>query len=160
MPITLGNNEITGVGSIAGTGSTGLNFNSAGIASFPQRPYTRGSLYGPSGGGTATTYNNVQSRGINFNSGNGHFTVPITGTYLIVWQGICQSESGRRDIQMRINGGVVCETLSPDNGSGYKYRMLTYHYSLSTSDYVTMTGDTWYQAGTSGWASFGMVLIN
>ena len=163
MPIILGNNEISGVSSILDSGgTTAVNISASGSVSYPQRPYTTGNLYGPSGGGDAVTYNGEDSRGISFNSSNGRFTVPVDGLYHISWTGICgtsSSDSGRRDLRIQVNGSTVAQTLSPDNGNGYKHRLATYCYYLTTSDYVTINAQSFYQAGTSGWARFSMVLI-
>jgi len=83
---------------------------------------------------------------------------PIAGRYMVGFNCILNTTTGRNDVHIILNGVGLALTLSEDNLAGYHYRSATTVVYLNTTDYIS------FQVSTAGtilqdvaWSNFWMV---
>lgn len=93
------------------------------------------------------TYMHVKtSRGLSFS--NNRVTVPVSGVYMITYQTICQTNTGRYDTRVKINGNTVSSGLNENNGDGYHQRTHVFNMYLNANDYVQWENTRHYSSGS------------
>lgn len=85
---------------------------------------------------------------------------PRAGVYLVGFNTILNTTTGRLDVKIYKNDGAVSiATLNEDNGTGYHYRSASIVFNLATTDwirYYCVSGTTY---GDNEWTSFYMVYL-
>lgn len=146
---------------VQGTNKVGFAMDHMGRVTHPYTPYICGTPHTGIGGssGFADRFFARSSNGLSFS--NSRITVPIGGVYLISFQTICASGTGRIDTTIRINGVVVSSGLSEDNGSGFHQRTHVLSIRLSANDFIQFTNNSWYNNVTTfdEWVVASVTLI-
>jgi len=121
---------------------TPLKIDTSGRVTMPYQP--RFNAFGGTYSiGNAIVFNNASVNvGSHYNTSNGRFTVPLTGTYLIYGQ-FFVSATGTTQINMRVNNSVGYLELKSNTSEGaYNSNSGSFIATLSTGDYVTMFADS------------------
>jgi len=145
--------------------STGVMLN--GITYEPNKPHWYGSVTNTNGSGVANSgvaYTALSNNTITGSVVSGQFRLiaPHAGLYLINFNTICDTTTGRIDSRVLVNGNVVTEQLSENNGTGYHYRGVSIVVKLAYNDYVTFVNDDWYNATVTtfeAWRTASITMI-
>jgi len=145
--------------------STGVMLN--GITYEPNKPHWYGSVTNTNGSGVANSgvaYTALSNNTITGSVVSGQFRLiaPHGGLYLINFNTICDTTTGRIDSRVLVNGNVVTEQLSENNGTGYHYRGVSIVVKLAYNDYVTFVNDDWYNATVTtfeAWRTASITMI-
>lgn len=152
-----------------------LTVNSSGFVTKPFTPMfsaykDNGNVSGATGNGTLMVFNSTfVNNSSSYNTSNGRFTSPVTGTYYFSFSGMLQNASASADIQIRLAKNGNAFTISnPSNpsantqGMGFACSGLI---NLSAGDYVEVyfyssntTGSVFY-AGGGAFNNFSGFLI-
>lgn len=124
-----------------------MQIDSSGRVTMPFQPTFFASPTNTSGSGIATSFGNLSNNGFTIVSSS-RITVPINGAYLITFNTISNSSTGRVDANIRLNGGEFVNMLSEDNGSGFHYRSASIVRRLSANDYIEFNNANWYNSTT------------
>jgi hypothetical protein len=91
---------------------------------------------------------------------------PVSGVYAVTYNGIASSDTGRRDMNIFLNGGTFLSSLNEENGSGFHYRTISVTVYLAAGDYlqIRQTAGTFYYTDTSTgddaeWGNFSVTLL-
>ena len=109
---------------------------------------------GDANNGTATTYGPITYSA-------GRVTVQVEGNYLINFNTISPSGTGRIDAFIKVNGNNIVNMLTADNGSGYRQKNGSIVYHLSVNDYIDFNNSSWYSASSTGtsWKTASVYLL-
>lgn len=127
----------------------------------PRQPHIFGSPTNTGGAGIANSFSSLLSQG-GLSFSNSRITVPVAGLYLVTFNTICDSATGREDTGIVINGSNRVNGLNDTNTSGYHYRSHSAVFKLSANDYIQFRNDDWYSAGNTGfvdWRTASVTLI-
>ena len=110
--------------------------------------------------GIASIFRVKTSRG-GLSFSNSRVTVAVAGVYTITYQTICQTDTGRHDTHIKVNGGNVSNGLNETNGSGYHMRTHVINMYLSANDYIQWQNARYYSDGSvfDGWTTASVTLI-
>ena len=138
--------------------------DTSGRVTFPKQPHILFSPRYSGGSGYANTHNEntSYSRGTLSTTvvgGYARITVPVAGLYLVTFNSICDTGTGRQDTSIAVNGGNVVTGLSEDNGSGYHYRSHAVTLDLAANDYLTFSNDDWYDASSNAYTTWRNVSV-
>lgn len=88
-------------------------------------------------------------------------TVSVPGLYAFGFQSVNNvSTTGRMDIYIYINGSIVVQTLSEDNGIGFHYRGGSSAQYLTAGSYMEIGfSNTGYPIASSAWSTAWMIRI-
>ena len=126
----------------------------------PRQPFIYGRPTNTGGSGIFNAMGNTTSRGgLTFSSDR--ITVAREGVYIITFNTICDSSTGRKDARIRVNGGTIVNTLSEANGNGFHYRGASICYYLNANDYIQVDNDDWYDqnSSTTDWKTLSIALL-
>ena len=148
-------------------GAERMRIDSSGRVTTPQQPHILFSPRYSGGSGFANTHNEnaSYSRGTLSSTtvaGYARVTVPVAGLYLITFNTICDTGTGRQDTRIAINGSTITQGLNDTNTSGFHYRSHSITVDLAANDYLTFYNDDWYDAGNnnySDWRNVSITLI-
>ena len=109
--------------------------------------------------GQATLFRVKTSRGLSFS--NNRVTVPVAGVYMITYQTICQTNTGRYDTHVKINGVETTNGLNENNGDGYHQRTHAFCMYLNANDYITWHNARYYSTGSNfdPWTTASVTLL-
>ena len=128
----------------------------------PQQPHIFGTPHNgtEASSGTASTFQVLTSRG-GLSFSNSRVTVPVAGVYMITYQTICQSNVGRHDTRVKINGVTRSSGLNENNGDGYHQRTHVFNMYLNASDYIQWENDRYYSNGSTfdNWTTASVTLL-
>ena len=165
MAVVQGNNTLSGVANLSGSGTTyGITQNSAGIVRMPNIPAfkARGITSGTWASGNIIINGTIDyNNGGHYNASNGKFTAPIAGYYHFWYGSIGASSDDTYRQYPRLNGSQVYSGrhLRGDNTSSGSEYVTNGHHSLiiSMSQGDTMeiyweadSGNNLYPASDSG----------
>lgn len=128
----------------------------------PNRPFIRGSLNANANGNVGLTSAEATG-GMTVVSAN-RLVAPISGLYKIGFSTILNTDTGRGDVHIILNGTTyLASTLSEDNSSGYHYRCAAVAYYMNANDYVQFNANqkNIFNGGGSyeAWRIFWMYLV-
>lgn len=141
--------------------TTSLSIDSAGRVTMPYQPHIHGSPVNSTGAGAANSFATGYSKNT-LSFSNGRVTVPIDGIYLILFNSIADTGTGRLDIFIKVNGTIATSSLSNDSDSGFRQNNCSAVLNLSANDYITFEHEDWYNfGGTSydNWRTASVTLI-
>lgn len=138
--------------------------NSSGHVTTPSQPHILFSPRYSGGSGFANTHNEntSYSRGTLSTTvvgGYARITVPVAGLYLVTFNSICDTSTGRKDTAIAVNGSNVVTGLSEDNGQGFHYRSHAVTLDLAANDYLTFSNDDWYDAASNSYTTWRNVSV-
>ena len=142
---------ISGNGAIAlaTAGSEKFRVNKDGTVTKPLQPYVRiVGITNQTGSGLATDGTGTTQGDISYSSGK--VTAQVEGDYLITYATISDSGTGRVDGRIRVNGNIIVQMLTSNNGTGYRQKSASIVYHLNVNDYVEWENDDWYSASNTG----------
>ena len=151
--IRMGGNLVLNASGQASIGTNGVGsrvvIDSAGRVTMPYQPHILGTPgNGTSGNsGTADRFAVKTSRGLTY--ANSRITVPVAGVYLITFQTITSSGSGRIDTHIYINNIVTNSGLNETNTTGFRQRTHSLTIYLNASDFINFQCGSWYIDGNS-----------
>lgn len=150
----------TKTGTTAGGFGEAVRINSDGTVTKAQQPYvfingitnTTGSGY--ANNGTATTYGDIVYSA-------GKVTAQVEGNYMICFNTISDNGTGRIDAYIRVNGSVIVNLLTSNNGTGYRQKNGSIVYHLNANDYVEFENEDWYNATstTTEWRTASVYML-
>ena len=144
---------------IASTNNTErMCIDSAGRVTTPSQPHIHGSPNNSSGSGIANVFYTAYSRNT-LSFSNSRVTVPVAGAYLINFNTISDTSTGRVDATILINGGDFISALSEDNGQGFHQKSLSVVVNLSANDYIQVSNADWYSSLTTSYTSWKTLSI-
>jgi hypothetical protein len=128
----------------------------------PAQPVISGSLTNLTTLSAAATYffplvNN------GFTIGADRITVPTAGNYLVTYNTISNSSTGRVDASVSFNGINAVNVLSEDNGVGFHQRSLSIVRALAANDFIQFYNSNWYSnsfTGYSEWRTFSITKLS
>ena len=139
-----------------------MRIDASGRVTKPYQPHINGSPRNTTGAGDANSFFTSYSRNtLSFT--NGRVTVPIAGVYLITFNTISDTSTGRVDSRILVNGTTATQALSEDNGQGFHFKSLSIALSLSANDYIEFYNADWYNHGSSGyeaWRTASVTLLS
>jgi len=139
----------------------GANY-STGAITFPNQPIISGSLSKSDGtNGMANYFYTITNTG--FTVGTDRITVPAAGNYLVTFNTISNSTTGRVDAAVWFNGTNQVSVLTEDNGSGYHQRSASIVRSLAANDYIQFGNTSWYNNTLTGyveWRTFSITKLS
>ena len=138
--------------------------DTSGRVTFPKQPHILFSPRYSGGSGFANTHNEntSYSRGTLSTTvvgGYARITVPVAGLYLVTFNTICDSGTGRMDTIIAVNGGAVTTGLNDTNTSGFHYRSHAITLDLAANDYLTFSNDDWYDASANSYTTWRNVSV-
>jgi hypothetical protein len=146
------------------TGTTGsaygtarVKITNAGVLQTFNRPYIMGWFAGGTTAGNFITLGSQQSGGGMTITSSNKLVAPIAGLYQFGFQNIMNTSTGRNDLNIYVNGGLLVSTLSEDNGTGYHYRGASLGYYLNANDYIQFycaSGSIYGAVGVDSWHTF------
>jgi hypothetical protein len=146
---------------LAGTPVDAMNIYKEGAVTTPQQPHIFGTPHNGTEGssGQATFFRVKTSRGLSFS--NNRITIPVAGVYMITYQTICQSNTGRYDTQVKVNGNEITNGLNENNGDGYHQRTHSFCMYLNVNDYITFHNARYYSNGSQfdPWTTASVTLL-
>ena len=88
-------------------------------------------------------------------------TVSQEGVYLITFNTICDTTTGRIDAHIKVNGSNIVNTLNEANGNGYHYRGASICRYLYANDYIQVNNGDWYSASsnTTTWKTMSVAFL-
>jgi hypothetical protein len=119
----------------------------SGSVTMPNQPFFTGSPRNTTGVGVSNAMFTVTNVGMSVSGGR--ITVPVAGKYLITFNTISGSSSGRVDANILVNGAAIVNLLSEDNGIGFHQKSGSIVRSLSENDYVEFNNNSWYNPGVT-----------
>lgn len=138
-----------------------MAINENGAFTTPQQPHIFGTPHTGTEGssGQATLFRVKTSRGLSFS--NNRITVPVAGVYMITYQTICQTNVGRYDTHVKINGAETTNGLNEANGDGYHQRTHSFCMYLNANDYITFHNARYYSNGSNfdPWTTASVTLL-
>ena len=156
-----------------GTTSTNvrMKITSNGHVSIPSQPHWFGSATNTSGSGLAnaqTPHSSHSRNTINVTTVSGalRWIIPRTGVYVIAFNTIADSGSGRVDTNIYINGSGVSSQLSPSHASAtnqYRQRSATLVVYVQENDYVQFSHQDWYNASSNVfevWRTISLTMVS
>jgi len=148
MPIISGSTSLDGVQVVKSTNDTpAININSSGVVTLPNLNWYGGSPTNTSNSSIANShFARFGSRSITFGSTT-RTTVSTSGVYFLSFNSISSQSSGRKDLDIRVNGTIVTTSLLAVNLSGYGYRSCGVCMNLAANDYIEYRNDDWYNSG-------------
>ena len=140
--------------------TTRMTITGDGTVTKPQQPYVKISGITNTGGsgnsnnGTATTYGDISYSA-------GKVTAQVEGNYLITYATISDSGTGRVDARIRVNGNVIAQFLTADNGTGYRQKSGSIVWHLNVNDYVQWENQDWWNASdnSSAWRTASVYML-
>lgn len=138
-----------------------VQIDASGRVTMPYQPHIFGSLTNTGGSGIANSFNSILSQG-GLAFVTNRITVPVAGLYLVTFNTICDSSSGRIDSSILINGVARLTQLNEDNGSGFHYRSASAVFRLAASDYIQFNNNDWYNPTVTSydtWRTASVTLI-
>lgn len=145
---------------------TRINIDGSGRVTMPYQPafgvYKTAST---TSGGTVTHNGSWANVGSHYNSSNGRFTCPVSGTYYFYCTGLTQPSGNVSRMSIFVNGSTQASQSRNENLSGDYLHIVTLGVmTLSANDYVTMyyandDGSTTLYSDTSPYITFGGYLI-
>jgi len=136
-------------------GSEKLRISSQGYVTTPSQLHIFGSPKNTSGSGNANAfYLSPSFPAVGLSFSNSRITVPIAGMYLICFNAIADTGTGREDINVRINGNIIYSSLTENNASGYRQNNIANVVKLNANDYIQFDHDDWYNAGGTSFDSW------
>lgn len=111
--------------------------------------------------GIATIFRTYVSRG-GLSFANNRITVPVSGVYFITYQTICQTDTGRHDTNILLNGANLTNGLNEANGDGYHQRTHSCAVALNANDYIQFYNERYYSDGSNfdAWTTASVTLIS
>ena len=159
---TANSGEITFTTGGGGTAdSERMRIDSSGRVTTPSQPHIHGSPKNSSGSGIADVFYTGYSRNT-LSFSNGRVTVPVAGAYLINFNTISDTSTGRVDATILLNGTIILSALSEDNGQGFHQKSLSAVVNLAASDYIQVSNADWYNFGGVGyeyWRTLSITLV-
>ena len=138
-----------------------MRIDASGRVTTPSQPHIHGSPSNASGSGIANAFYTSASRNT-LSFSNSRVTVPVAGAYLINFNTISDTGTGRVDARVKVNGSTVASTLTEANGQGYHQKNTSVVLNLSANDYIQVDNDDWYNAPATyydGWKTLSITLI-
>jgi hypothetical protein len=154
--------DSNGDGGSAQLADTKMRISHEGYVTTPSQPHLYGTPHNgtEASSGQATIFRVKTSRG-GLSFSNSRVTVPVAGVYMITYQTICQTDTGRHDTEIKINGTTVNNGLNESNGTGYHQRTHVFNMYLNVNDYITWHNGRYYSNGGSfdPWTNASVTLI-
>jgi len=154
--------KLTSENDSAGASTLHMRIDTNGRVTKPKQPHIFGSPTNTGGSGKANSFALGSYNRGTLTFSNNRITVPIDGLYLITFQTICDSQTGRVDTKIHINGSLLQSALSNTNGSGFQQRTHTLVIELSANDYIEFENADWYNSGVTNydeWRTASVTLI-
>ena len=138
-----------------------MRIDASGRVTMPSQPHIHGSPSNASGSGIANAFYTSASRNT-LSFSNSRVTVPVAGAYLINFNTISDTGTGRVDADVKVNGLNVASSLTEANGQGYHQKNTSVVLNLSANDYIQVDNDDWYNAGATyydNWRTLSVTLL-
>ena len=155
-------NEGTGPVVIQNGGQNRMNIGNNGHITMPAQPVISGSLTNTTNLNAAANNFSILTN-IGFTVGADRITVPTAGNYLVTYNTISNSSTGRVDAAIFFNGTNQVQTLTEDNGTGFHQRSMSVVRALAANDFIQFTNTNWYSNGTTGyveWRTFSITKLS
>ena len=137
-----------------------LSIDSSGRVTLPYQPHIRGSISrSTQSEGVGNLFYQRSAIGLSFSTDR--ITVPVAGVYMITWMTIAESNTGRYDANLLINGSTICSALNEDNGAGFHQKTVSISANLSASDYIQFYNQRWYSVNSDPqmWSTLSVTLL-
>lgn len=123
----------------------------------PNRPF----IYGFLNNTTANpiTLTSSQATGGMTVTSSTRLVAPVAGVYAIGFNSIFNNDTSRKDINIRVNGVDIVNTLSEDNLTGHHYRGGEIGYYMNANDYVEYANPNSGTIWGSTWSTFWFFLL-
>jgi len=141
-------------------GSEKVRIDSEGVVHTKTQPFIYGVPTNTGGSGIFNSLGATQSRGgMTFTTDR--ITVSKEGVYLITFNTICDTTTGRIDAFILVNGSNIVNTLNEANGNGYHYRGASICRYLYENDYIQVNNADWYSAAsnTTTWKTMSVAFL-
>lgn len=143
-------------------GTPYFRMNTNGHMILPSQPIISGSLTNTTNLNAAANNFSILTN-IGFTVGADRITVPTAGNYLVTYNTISNSSTGRVDAAIFFNGTNQVQTLTEDNGTGFHQRSMSVVRALAANDFIQFTNTNWYSNGTTGyveWRTFSITKLS
>ena len=137
-----------------------MAIDSSGRVTKPYQPHIRGAISrSTQSAGVGNLFYQRSAIGLSFSTDR--ITVPVAGVYMITWMTIADSNTGRYDANLFINGNTICAALNEDNGAGFHQKTLSISANLSASDYIQFYQQRWYSINSDPgeWSNLSVTLL-
>ena len=126
-----------------------------------RQPHVRINGITNTGGTGQSNAGTVQEHRGAINYSSGIVTVLLAGTYLINWNSISDSGTGRIDGYIRVNGSSIVQLLTSDNGTGYRQKNGSIIVQLQANDYIDWYNNDWYDSAntSSVWKTASVYML-
>jgi hypothetical protein len=142
--------------------TTRLEIANNGHITMPAQPVISGSLTNLTTlNAVATYFFPLVNKG--FTIGADRITVPTAGNYLVTYNTISNSSTGRVDASVNFNGINSVNVLSEDNGTGFHLRSLSIVRELAANDFIQFYNSNWYSNSFTGyneWRTFSITKLS
>jgi len=139
---------------------TAIEIDHQGVVHTKKQPFIYGRPTNTTGSGIFNAMGSIQSRGgLAFTTDR--ITVSKEGVYLITFNTICDTSTGRVDARIRVNGSTIVNTLNENNGTGYHYRGASICRYLYENDYIQVENGDWYDPSNSAtdWKTLSVAFL-
>ena len=127
---------------------TAVKIDNKGAVHTRLQPFIYGVPTNTGGSGNFNSLGATQARGgMTFTTDR--ITVSQEGVYLICFNTICDTGTGRIDTFIKVNGSTIVNTLNDTNTSGYHYRGASICRYLYVNDYIQVSNADWYSAASN-----------
>jgi len=125
--------------------TTRMTIDASGRVTMPYQLHISGTPNNSGGNGIANAFYTYQTPvGLSFS--NSRITVPIAGNYMICWNTICDSGTGRVDTYIRVNGSQITNGMGDSNHTDFRYRGNAVVVRLAENDYIQFEHQDYYAA--------------
>ena len=137
-----------------------MRIDSSGRVTTPSQPHIRGGISrSTQSAGVGNLFYQRSAIGLSFSTDR--ITVPVAGVYMITWMTIAETNIGRYDANLLVNGSTICSALNEANGDGYHQKTLSISANLSASDYIQFYNQRWYSINSDPgeWSQLSVTLL-
>lgn len=122
-----------------------MTIDASGRVTMPYQLHISGTPNNSVGYGIANAFYTYQTPvGLSFS--NSRITVPIAGNYMICWNTISDSGTGRVDTYIRVNGSQLTNGMGDSNHTTFRYRGNSVVVKLAANDYIQFEHQDYYNS--------------
>lgn len=140
--------------------TTQMQIDASGRVTMPYQLHIEGTPNRSGAGFANAFYTRNTPVGLSFS--NERITVPIAGRYLVCWNTIADSGSGRVDTNIYINGVQVVNSMGESYNNAFRFRGSAHVFNLAANDYIQFFHQDYYNSGLSSrdnWNNASVTLL-